>query len=814
MPFTRLRRKQGTFSGYAVLNRFAGLNLAMVLLILLLRVGQYILLLRVNYPASSLLWLEWKGFLYDLALWLTIAWILILPYFLLSLAGRRAGILFFGVVAIAAVMIEEALFAYFRIAAVPLDQVIFSYGVREMVLIILQSVRPDLLSILFFFLVAAIAIFLLRIALRYTLPRWLMAVLFAAGVSALFLRKPLAPDPATGKNPFEYYLATNKTAYLAEKIGQYLGSGRQHTADADIEAAAKRYQARHPEFSFVGTEYPFLHKDETPDVLGDFFNLGPEKPNLVFVIVESLSTCFMGDSPIFGSFAPFLDSLGQHSLRWPNFLSTADRTFNVLPALFGSLPPGDPTFVNTASRMPNHLTLIRYLHDNGYFTTFYYTGDPKFNLMSDFLQRQHTDLIASSFKGQGTPGEIITEGYRWGSSDDVLFSDSFRVIDSVKKTPRLDIYLTLSLHSPFVAPEREHYLAHVAERLQRMNPGESMRKDIEGNKDIFATILYTDDALRRFMQAYRKRADFANTIFIITGDHGLPELNLFRFSSLAMYNVPLIIYSPMLRQPRMMRSVSSHLDVAPSVLAMMRARYGIRTRPLAAWLGSGIDTSVAPRNLHSFPIILNSKEIIEYIRHSDYLWKDRLYEILPGLWLKDSYDRAALQQLHRELTDFKILNTYVTKQDKLIPMELCYGKAIDTADIPIVEQVPLSPADSTGEYHLLFWNQPVSDSLERMNLTVSVGIATRETEPQKSVKLVIEIRDSADRILLWHALDFSPPVRVAGMPAGWKTLALCEPLTISHLRSVPKKTMKVYLWNPAHRSIRFYHDKIHLTGYY
>ena len=91
-------------------------------------------------------------------------------------------------------------------------------------------------------------------------------------------------------------------------------------------------------------EYPFLKPSEgTPDVLGSYFNIGEEKPNVVVIIVEGLGSEFVGERNYSG-FTPYLDSMIPKSLFWDNYLSNAGRTFGAIPSLFASLPLGEKGF--------------------------------------------------------------------------------------------------------------------------------------------------------------------------------------------------------------------------------------------------------------------------------------------------------------------------------------------------------------------------------------------------------------------------------------------------------------------------------------
>ena len=797
-----------------MLGQFVRLNLVVAVLILFLRAGQWISLSMLHSLPADVWLLAWHGFLQDITLWLILSWLLLLPFLLLSLLKKWIGITFFALVFLIAALMEWGLFQYFTIVLTPLDQVVFSYTMREMMTITLSSVEVNLLTFLPFILIILLTVFLIRITRNMRIPRVVIMLFFLIALSAPFLRKTVSPDEDECRNRFEYYLATNKLAYLVEKVNQYLSLSAQQAKDVTIEAAARRYQAAHPEFQFTGTRYPFLHADRAPDVLSPFFNLGKEKPNLVFIIVESLSSCFIGNNPIYGSFTPFLDSLAGHSLFWNNFLSTSDRTFNVLPAIFGSLPPGDPTFVNQVTKIPYHFSLIRYLRENGYHTSFFYAGDPAFNYMEDFLKRQETDYILRSFGPRYQKVKALNDGYHWGHADADLYSRSFEVMDSLPASPRLDIYLTLSLHSPFIPPNQEYYMAQMDNRLKAIDPAMPTRADIERYKNIFATVLYTDDALKGLIEGWKKRPGYQNTIFIVTGDHGLPELNLHRFSGLAHYSVPLFIFSPMLKRSAQLRSVSSHLDITPSLLAMMRANHNIKTRSIAPWMGTGIDTAAAPRNMHTLPFILNNKEINEYVDKSFYLDKNKLYNILPELWIKDTACQAIQQRMIRELADFKTLNTYVTKQNRLVPREIYFRTFLDSLVVAEIDTITFNQADSTSEYRSFFNKLTFDSKFKYLKLEITLDLITQETDTRKAPVIVFDLYSSKGSHLLWYSFDFPCHEGQIAVPGQRKSIYIREYVELSYLQSLDDFSLMMYIWNKAHCIVRFDKPKIKITGYY
>ncbi len=788
---------------------FIRINLSVSAVILLIRVAQYFSLFMMHSLPFHAVFLEFRGFLMDVILWQYLSWILLIPFILFSLTGKWIGRLFFGLFSFILLCVEWGLFQYFSLTLRPLDQVVFSYTLKEMMMITGSCVKFNLITFLPFILILIFLFFGIYFFLKIKLKKNVLLSITIVSIMTLFLIGPVTPKENQSRNPFEYYVVYNKTAYFLEKCRIYFSRSQNTGIQSDLDAIIKRYHRDHPEFKFLGNQYPFLHDENTPDVLGAFFDFQKDKPNLVFIIVESLSSCFMGNNDIFGSFAPFLDSLSAHSLYWNNFLATADRTFNVLPAMFASLPPGDPTFINEAGKMPYHLSMIRYLRESGYYASFFYSGDPSFNYMEDFLERQSTDYILRTF-GAKYKKYVVNEGYGWGFPDLDLYHRSFEVMDSVKKSPRLDIYLTLSLHSPFIPPRQDYYLALLEDRIKKMNPSMELKQDLKKYKNIFSTILYTDDALRSFFERYKTRPEFGNTIFIITGDHALPELNLFRFSGLEHYHVPLIIYSPMLKAPVHFRSVSSHLDITPSFLALLNKRFNVKIQSVAPWMGRGIDTAQRPRNIHILPFILNNKEIVEYVNKQYYFSSDVVLLIQPDLKLRKIRNSSLLQRMNRELNDFKTLNTYVTKQNRLIPPELFFKEISYSEEIRLTDSIVFNPSDSTGEFRSMIRDLSFGPEFHTLKLEIEFLAGKFKAEPNKDPLVVLDLYQKSGRHLRWQSFKIPETEK----PERWYPVKIMETVDLTSLNNSEDYVMHMYIWNRSKLNLKLDQPKVKITGFY
>ncbi len=796
----------------SILALFVTLNLAVIPILLLMRIAQYFFLSSSVAIPTNIFSLEWLGILQDISLWIKISLVLLIPFFFLSIGRKWAGMILFAAVFLFYACLDWALFNFFLVTRVPLDQVIFSYTVKEMIMIAGSSVQLSFIMFLPFFLLLFLTGMVVFLFARIRISKVVIFLCLISFVTLIFIQRWIVGPAEKMENGFDTFVQINKTSYLIRKGYTHLTRDQTPESETVIREAANRYHEANPEFNYLGPAYPFLHNEKNDDVLGKWFDLRPEKPNLVFIIVESLSSCFMGENALYGSFTPFLDSLGAQSLYWDNFLATSERTFNVLPAIFGSLPPGDPTFIREMSKIPLHFSFIRYLHENGYYTSFFYGGNPEFNYMKDFLERQETDHIITGFDPKYQK-EIVQGEYFWGHADEELYARSLEIMDSLKKSPSLNIFLTLSLHSPFNPPDKAVFLKQAEERIRKGNARYS-KQEILKFRDILATVLYTDDALRKFMNAYRKKAGYSNTIFIITGDHAIPEMNVSGFSILEKYHVPLIIYSPLLNTKREFHSISSHFDIAPTFLSLLRNKYDIKTGSRSTWMGTGIDTAVKIRNLHKLPFILNNKEIIEYLDGNNFLSRNESYRLTPDFDLKRDDNPALLASLKKELNDFKILNTYVCRENKLIPAGLFFQKLMDSAAIKVKDTSWFSSLDSVSEFRALVNAQKLDPKFRLITLKVQIDLLTRETEEQKLPPIVFSINREKGKNVLWQPCTMPDCKQIFTEKGKWHTINVEEEFDISNLKNKQDLWLKLYLWRQTAGYARYKNSHISIMGYF
>lgn len=428
-------------------------------------------------------------------------------------------------------------------------------------------------------------------------------------------------------------------------------------------------------------EYPFLKPSEaTPDVLGPLFNIGTEKPNIVVILVEGLGSEFVGERNYSG-FTPYLNSLIPKSLYWDNFLSNTGRTFGALPSLFGSLPFGEKGFLEI-EETPTHISLFSILKNNGYATSFFSGDQSSFDKKINFLEYNGVENIIdeNKYDESSFPKSVNgSNGFSWGYSDFEIFTKTLATLDEIK-TPRLDLIATLTIHEPFDFPLKDQYLIKVDSVLNSSEKIKATKRDVNSNKEIFASILYADASIKMFMEAYKKRPEYSNTIFIITGDHRL--IPIAQKDKLCRFNVPFFIYSPMLKKPAKMKAINSHFDFTPTMLAFLSKNYNVSLPKKTAWIGEGIDTSKVFRNVHKIPLMRYKGSINDFV-YKKYMYSDgTLFKIKEDFNTYKISDDKILEEITGVYKEFKNLNSYVTKNDKVYPKNTGAAMAVQNKFTP------------------------------------------------------------------------------------------------------------------------------------
>ena len=531
---------------------------------------------------------------------------------------------------------------YFSVAGVPLGRDLFAYSWQEL----RTTVAGAQVAWPWPMLVAlALGLLVLWVSLMRMQPAWLVQARGQAVAGMLGLCVA-----GSGLLPLQLADAqADRSALASNRLGFFVGDVLSGQTTA-LPAASG--------------EYPFEHAETTPDTLGPLLDLDPKAPpNLVLFVVEGLGRSFSGPGARLGSFTPFLDELAGRSLYWENFLATQGRTFAVLPSVLGSLPFGP-----YGQQAIAHDNLLSLLQAQGYSLRYFTGTDLAFDHQGAFLAGSGVQAFWSE-KDYVAPAQKVSE---WGYPDGDLMEAV--VARPMPRAPSVTVVQTMSMHTPFTFPEIAAYRQKVEARLQLLGVPAAERDPYLRQKDIYASILYTDEALRRFFARIQGKSEWQNTVFVITGDHRLPEIAM--ASRIERYHVPLIVHSPLLRAPQRIKALSSHFDIAPSLLAMLSHRYGMPMPQRVHWMGTGLDVHPQWRNLHSLPLKQTKTELSDYVSGEYYLAQDRLMSLQDGLVTASEANPAVAQAMRAEFAGVRANLAALERSDRLVPESARQARAV------------------------------------------------------------------------------------------------------------------------------------------
>lgn len=767
--------------------------LALLLTIFLFRLFEYIAIASKSFTQQA--WkFELLGWVYDT--WFWFIWCILLYFPLYWIAGKkeRTALLVFHILNLVLMISSLGLLITFSERNTPFDHELFTRNSKDTIDTIKQMMAAGVKPYIPF-LVYLPAYFILYHGFTKKInPAG--AVLRAVKILSLLalISGAYANPPARWfRQRSAYYLTVNKFSYWVQDSYRFLaGKNKKYNTNLSEEIA---FYQQHQPFHFTSSRYPLLHKNEDADVLGPFFNLKSSPPNIVLLVVEGLSRDFSGTNAYAGSFTPFLDSLSNQSLSWDNFVSTAPGTFAAHPAITGSLPYGKRGF-SVINVLPDHLSLVKILRNNGYYSRFLVGFNPDFDNMGGYIRAQGTDFVLWKYPSKYREMGIGKEGWGMGYPDDALYSRSFEVMDSIPRYPYFNIYHTGTTHMPYLFAQKAAYEKKFDSRLKKMKVSSAIRRTLAETKEVLVTFMFSDDCIRKFFSDYARRPEYGNTIFVITGDHHIGSFPA--TSEIDDYHVPLIIYSPLLKHPQKFLSVNSHNNIAPTLAALLTKNYPVKQKPREVhWLGDVLDTAHAFRNLHSMPFMSWSREILDYMHQDYFLSGDQLYRLKNGLLLEKIYNDTLQDQITRLRENFKAINNYVCDSNRIYPkrQDLLPGKPILLKEIvdTSLQHIYTKRTDTsvTPLYKI-----PTGYRYLYVTYQAEVNITGDNFDNYPTLRFaMIDTRNRGMKFLYWSKRDLATLSQSDFIPGQWNMVTATDLFTLQDYAKVKDLHLDIALYN-------------------
>ena len=304
-----------------------------------------------------------------------------------------------------------------------------------------------------------------------------------------------------------------------------------------------------------------------------FKNPHAEKPNIIYVMLESTGTATMSfyGNPLDSS--PKMDSIIKESLSFSKFYVHKPGTAASVFASITGLP--DIEDVKTASRNPLIIDQ-RIIFDQleGYEKRYFIGGSANWANIRGVFQ--------SNIKGL----KIFEEGSFeeenradvWGIDDYDLFKESDKELKKLHKKgkPFVAYIQTATNHMPFTIPDKKESFSAIFEKdideKTLLKGGFRSLGQLNG-------IRYLDFNVARFLKRAKASGYYDNSIFVFFGDHrgGMKKLNFLKNNEDALgiqvHHVPFFIHSPRYAQPREVTKYAKLIDIFPTATSLAKIDY-------------------------------------------------------------------------------------------------------------------------------------------------------------------------------------------------------------------------------------------------
>ncbi len=360
-----------------------------------------------------------------------------------------------------------------------------------------------------------------------------------------------------------------------------------------------------------------------------------ERPNVVFVMLESLGTTAVGayGNPL--NPTPNIDRLAKQSWFFKNFYVPVTGTAKTVWASISGVP--DVSRQETATRNPlitRQHSLVNALQ--GYDKYYMIGGNSGWANMNALIRQSIDDIQLYEERHWNSPMVDV-----WGISDLDLFKESDRLLREQGEGKPFFAYIqTAGNHRPFTIPKQNDGFEALDLPLEKVQ-GAGSRSVAQYN-----AVRLLDFNIGRLMEIAKEGGWYDNTIFVMFGDHNtriaqIPHmLPAYEKLGLESNNVPLLIHAPKLLEPRVIEEAVGLADLLPTVLGMagMEFRNGAMGRDIQQPAPEG--ERVVPLVLRegTFPLIGGvTKDFLLQMQHDGS--QPTLHEIASPEPLVDVADR-------------------------------------------------------------------------------------------------------------------------------------------------------------------------------
>lgn len=288
------------------------------------------------------------------------------------------------------------------------------------------------------------------------------------------------------------------------------------------------------------------------------------KPNVIFVMMESMSAAFMEEKNNGAPITPQLNWLKDNSIYFSNMYANGTRTVRGMEAVVLSIPPTPGNSIVKRANNQGLFTIATVFKQKGYHNMFFYGGDGYFDNMNSFFGGNGFDIYDRG-RGSILSDQIQTNRYNisddevtfenaWGIADNNIYDKVLNVADeqTSKKRPFFAFVMTTSNHKPYTYEEG--------------------KIDIPSGSGRNGAVKYADYAIGDFLAKARKKPWFKHTVFVFMADHCANSAGK-NAIDIKNHHIPAFIYNLGTQSNQNVEKEVSQIDIFPTLFSALNWNY-------------------------------------------------------------------------------------------------------------------------------------------------------------------------------------------------------------------------------------------------
>lgn len=314
--------------------------------------------------------------------------------------------------------------------------------------------------------------------------------------------------------------------------------------------------------SSEGVQFPMIADEKARENLKDLFSYPIEhevkifetdRPNFVFIILESWTANAIGSLSGEEGATPFFDALTKKGLLFTKMYATGGTSEVGNSSVFSGYPAIPEVFVSMQPDKHRKIPSINQdLKKWGYTSHYVFSGDLKYGNIGGYFTDHGFDTVEDE---NDFPKDLKRGKLNYYDED--LYK---RLIGKIRQTkqPFMHCAFTGSTHSPYDYPDRG-------------------TKKWQGAESAFmSSMYYGDKCLRDFIQKSKKEKWYKNTVFVLVADHGHASAKLQDPNLSGYFHIPLLLFGEPIKKEfrgKKIETLGSQADIARTLLYQLGGDY-------------------------------------------------------------------------------------------------------------------------------------------------------------------------------------------------------------------------------------------------